>query len=941
MPTAVPGADQPLVIDPAITRGVLDNGVRYLIRQNDSPGRSAEFRLVVDAGSAIETDEQLGAAHLLEHMMFNGTEEYPGNELITRLELLGTSFGADLNAYTSYDETVYSLSVRNDVNSMRQALAILEQWAGHALILDDDVEAERGVVAAEWRSRRAGVQGRSLAFIEQTLLDGTPYENRSPVANEKAILTIDPEEIRAFYDDWYRPDLITVIAVGDFTSADIEDMIKEEFAGLESRSSDNSTSGDSMSGDSASGDSTSGDPLRVREPYLSRSELQAEVFRDEELTSSFAEVVFPGPKQVLISSQDIAHQLRIDVALQQIRVRLSDRIARGELPGARVYVANDSFVSTSDVRGLGISATPADFEVVLEALFEEIERMRRFGSTEQETSVSVEQRRAEVESRIESRPTKQDNDHADDLIRFATTASAAAIAEGVDAEELAILDTLKAADVTAGFQAYIGNRPPAIMVFGPDDVEWFPGPLRADNLWKLTQADPVDRYEPPEQAPELLMEPPDPVPSTASEIDLGATQLMFENGATVILHRTGISLDKVHFTALSPGGDSVIDPADVKRLALISAVADGSGLGPHDPATVAAILRDDVLSLSTFVSFEVEALTGTSSSGDLEDLMAATHLLMTEPRADDVAFSRLDLSLRPVLEDPSISPSQSIGVAWGEMRYGGDERFQPLNLEALDSLTADDLSLFLDRFNNPADFTFIFVGDLDIATATDLAQRYIGSLEPRLDGNSNVNQAREEVAWNLIPEPPAGVVTRTVEAGQSDLGSLVIRHAQKSPGDAGDPVAMELLRESLAVMVRDEFRERLGAAYAPSVAVRYEHDDEARIRTEIRIEADPADLPAIEQGVAELLAAVAADGIPPETFDAAASILGERYRFVSNEDWLGEFESLALIGRPVLTPGAKRSLLGQQSADTLNAFASALLNPDQYIAIQQVPLPAQ
>jgi len=917
----VPGMDEPLQIDDVVTAGVLDNGVRYFIRSNNSPGLSAEFRLVVDAGSAIETDDQLGAAHLLEHMMFNGTEEYPGNELISRLEALGTSFGADLNAYTSYDETVYSLSVRSNTSFMRQALEILEQWAGHALLLDEDVEAERGVVAAEWRSRRAGVQGRALAFIERALLDGTAYENRSPIANEEAILTIDADQIRAFYDDWYRPDLITVIAVGDFTPAVIEDMIREEFSSLESRS-DN--------------------PPRSRDPYPSRSELQVEVFRDEELTTSFAEVVFPGPAEPLVSVEDIAERTRLEMALQQIRIRLSDRIARGELPGGRVYRANDSFVSTSNVEGLGVSATQEDFEVVLGALFEEIERMRRFGSSEQETALSVDQARVDVQARIDSRPTKQDNDHAADLVDLATTGNTLEAAERADEEELAILDTLGPDDVTSAFQTWMDERAPAILVFGADDDESLLEPEEVETLWRLTQAEQVDRFVPPEDAPELLMEPPAPVQATVSQIDLGATQLTFENGATVILHRTGIALDKVHFTALSPGGDSAIAPEDVKRLALIAAVADGSGLGPHDPATVAAILRDDVMSLGTYVSFEVEALTGTSSTGDLEDLMAATHLLLTAPRADDVAFSRLDQSLRSVLEDPSISASQSIGIAWGETRYGGDERFQPITLEALDALTADDLDVFRERFNNPADFTFIFVGDLDIDTGTELAERYIGTLPARIiDGTAvSIVDAREEVAWDLIPAPPAGIVTRVVEAGQSEQGSLVIRHAQDAPGDAGDPVAMELLRESLNVMVRDEFRERLGAAYAPSVDVRYEHDDEARIRTEISIEANPPDLPSIEAGVAELIAKVAADGIPAEVFEAAESILRERYRFVSNEDWLGEFESLALIGRPVLTPGAKRNLLGQQSVQSLNAFAAAVLVADQYIAIQQVPVPS-
>jgi zinc protease len=234
-PSGLPSVTEP---DPAIVIGELDNGLRYLIRSNDNPGRRVEMRLVVDAGSALEDDSQIGGAHFLEHMLFNGTEQFPENELIAVLRSFGAAFGADINAYTSFDETVYQLTMPTEDDAVVETgLDVLSQWLSAATIDQAQVEAERGVVLDEWRGSEASSDGRIFDGLEELLLTGSPYEGRDPIGNDAAIAAMDAEPLRAFYDDWYRPDNAAVIVVGDIDPGEIEQGVIERFGSLTARGS--------------------------------------------------------------------------------------------------------------------------------------------------------------------------------------------------------------------------------------------------------------------------------------------------------------------------------------------------------------------------------------------------------------------------------------------------------------------------------------------------------------------------------------------------------------------------------------------------------------------------------------------------------------------------------------------------------------------------------
>ncbi len=222
-----------LPLDPAVVRGRLDNGLTYYIRENDSPGGRAELRLLVDAGSALEDADQAGMAHFLEHMMFNGTERFPRNELVTVLESFGPRFGPDINAYTSYDETVYELGLTTEDPALVQlGVDVLREWAGRATLTETDVVEERGVILDEWRLRAQGFSARVNELLDGLILSDSPYEDHEPIGTAESIESTSPSALARFYDDWYRPERMAVVAVGDFDSLAMESAIVDAFGDL-------------------------------------------------------------------------------------------------------------------------------------------------------------------------------------------------------------------------------------------------------------------------------------------------------------------------------------------------------------------------------------------------------------------------------------------------------------------------------------------------------------------------------------------------------------------------------------------------------------------------------------------------------------------------------------------------------------------------------------
>ena len=375
------GAGAPVPDDPDVRIGTLANGLTYYIRHNERPGGRAELRLAVNAGSVDEEPDQSGVAHFVEHMLFNGTEQFPENELIDVLRGFGAEFGADINAFTSYDETVYQLTVATDDDEVvATGLDVLAQWLSAATLDPTAVEQERGVVLDEWRGSAESSQGRVFDAIERLFLAGTAYEGRDPIGTSEAIESMTPEPLRRFYDAWYRPDNAALVVVGDIDVDDIEQAIVERFESLTSRAQ----------------------PPAVPDlAFVADTEPAVEVLADPDQPAAFVEVTLPAPAVIPAAPACWRDEVLDGIAFEAIADRLASDVSAGG-----VAFTSASVDSNSHVRGLDAPSVLADTSsegvpATLQAILDEMERVDRDGFGTNEISRLVAQRRTAAESAYE------------------------------------------------------------------------------------------------------------------------------------------------------------------------------------------------------------------------------------------------------------------------------------------------------------------------------------------------------------------------------------------------------------------------------------------------------------------------------------------------------------------------------------------------------------
>ena len=537
-PTPTPFAasdSQLLPVDQDVRIGVLENGLTYYIRPNTAPGGRAELRLAVNAGSALEDPDQSGVAHFVEHMLFNGTERYPSNELIAVLEAFGTEFGPDVNAYTSYDETVYELSVPTDeIELIQLGFDVLREWAGNATIDPAEVDAETGVVVEEWRIRDQGIGGRIGDLYDELLTTGTALEGREPIGDVDAIANMTPELARRFYDDWYRPDLMAIVAVGDFDSDFVERLIKEEFSDLSMPESP-----------------------RARPDVAIPNNTQPEYRRleDPELPSAYVELVYAGPATPSLSFGDLRRSLAYDLAAAMLDTRFAEDVSRGTVPYLTAYASTTPLARDLDTPGLLAEAPAEELEASFEALVVELQRVREDGFSPAELDRAVATFRAGLTQAYAGRDTTQDAEYAAEYVsHFLASAPILSWDDLLDIQG-ALLDDMTVNYVSGVYVEALAARAPEIVVVGPEaDRDLLPDEATLTALLQQVAAGPVAPRVDTTRVVDSLMEPERAAEAveTRTNAQLDSESVVFGNGVTVTLKTTEIADNQVHSRSAQP-----------------------------------------------------------------------------------------------------------------------------------------------------------------------------------------------------------------------------------------------------------------------------------------------------------------------------------------------------------------------------------------------------
>lgn len=906
--------------DDTIT-GTLDNGLRYLVRENDNPGSKVELRLVIDAGSGLEDDEQVGGAHFLEHMLFNGTEQFPKNELIDVLRSFGAGFGADVNAYTSYDETVYTLTVpTSDPAFVATGLDVLEQWLSSATIDPDEVVAERGIVLDEWRVRDQTSNGRLFDEVADFFLAGTAYEGHTPIGGSEAIETTEDDDLRRYYDDWYRPDNASVIVVGDVDAENMEQQVIDRFADEESRGSA---------------------PERVTLTVEPETTARARVASDVDLAEGYAFVTLPvAPMPGESIEADAQTELYRQLAFEIIGTRLNNDALSGDAPFDSAEVANSEFVRELVAPEIFVTVDGENVEAAVQAIIDEYERVVRFGFTSDEVSRAAGRFLSGAQTSFDGRNSRQDASFADEYVDHVLTGDPFVTAQREFDFITAAMDAATPANVAYVFVELLEVAGPHIFAAVPADE--LDATATADVLVAIAELVEDRELEPRETSTAIgaeLMERPDPI-TEVDRFDLAddpfanfidPTVLVFENGVRVALNTNTIVEGQVFLEGRSPGGLVALDDADVPNGDALGSVVGRSGVGDFGPVAIDEFLDGKDVEVAPSVGIFEDRFDGISATTDLEVLFQLIHLGMTEPRVDPVALEQYLDDQLPFAENPGLDSGYAEFVALQDARYD-DIRFLAPTPETLMTVDAEGLArVAADRFGDASDWTFSLSGDFDIAQAVELAQSYFGTLP---------STGRVEEIGFEEEAPPEGVVLVETEAGEGETANVSFLFTSEATTDRRDDILARVAQEVVSNRLTDFIREELGDSYSPFGQLQIGSGDSPQSDYYISVSTGPDLVDEVSTAVLDQLADLRSSGPSDREFDNAFATVGEQLNFFNN----GQIndEVLDVLVDPVGSEDFDDFLyeleaLPSISSDDVQAALQQWTSADQYIEVRVLP----
>ena len=914
---AQPAADAPLPFDPAVRQGALDNGLRYYVRENTEPEGRAELRLVVDAGSVLEDEDQRGLAHFLEHMAFNGTERFDEPELVRYLESVGTRFGPDLNAYTSFDETVYILQVPTDSAAIFETgLDVLREWAGRITLADSAVERERGVVLEEWRSGR-GAQERIQREQFPVQFAGSRYAERLPIGLPETIETAPTEALRRFYRDWYRPDLMAVIVVGDVDVDAVERMIQARFASL----------------------TNPPDPReRVLYPVPGHDDTRIVVSTDPAAPQTLVQITYKRPPSRTRTVGDLRSGLVEGLFFGALRARLDEIRQEPGAPFAFAFGASGSGLRSLDQAFLVAFAGEDRVADVVRVLATEAERARRYGVTASE----IERQKTETLRGLQSAVAEADNQPSRGLAGAYVQAflyDQPALSPQTRLElAQALLPTITLDEINAVADELVSEENRVVLVSAPQR-EGLDVPTEADLaaiLDGVADAE-IEAYEDEVITEPLISAMPTPgrVVDEDTDDDLGTTTWTLSNGATVVLKPTDFKADEVLFAATSPGGSSLLSADELAVAGGAAGYVGQSGVGAFDQQALGRLLSGQIVSVRPSISGRTEGFSGNAAPSDLETLFQLVHLYVTAPRRDADAFQASIEQTQTFLSAQANSPRAAFQDTLSATLANGDPRSRTLT-EFLASLDRADLdrafAFYQDRFADVSDFTFVMVGALDPARARPLVETYLASLP---------GGGRNEEAVDHPSTPPRGVVEKTVRAGVEPQAQVaIVFHGDLDADDDEDRVLFRGMADVLSKMLREELREDRGGVYGVGVR-RFIYRDEGRYTLQVSFGTDPERVPELVDAVFGQVEAIRAGDAAPEHL-AAFKEQERRTRETNLQDnryWLAILTAAAARDEdPAEAAIAEADIAAEITMEMVRDMARQTLDTEQYVRVTLLPV---
>ncbi len=905
--------DAPLPLWPKLKKGTLPNGLTYYILPHGKPENRAMLWLAVNAGSVQEDDDQRGLAHFDEHMAFNGTKRFKENELVKYLESIGMRFGADLNAYTSWDQTVYQLEVPSDKpDYMAKGLDIRRDWAGDITFDPKEVEKERGVVLEEWRLGR-GAGMRLFDKHAKVLFKGTRYANRITIGSSEIIQKAPVDTLVRFYKDWYRPDLMAVIAVGDFDPAAMEKEIAARFGDLPKPKSPRSR--------------PSGG---VPEAKGTRVSIQT----DREATSTTVQIQNLVARRSEVTKGDYRRILAEQLYSAILNERLAS-IARGaDAPFIAAFAGIGGASGARDIDSFTriANAKQGKVEDALRALLTEVVRIEKHGITPTELERARTNLSRQLEQYADSERTRDSRTFTDEITRNFFESELMVGAAMEKQLTLEILPTLTIAELNQLGTSFGRENGRVILISGPDGKP-LPDQQRILSIVAEVSTAKVEPWE--DSAPQSALMEKAPQAGTITKEStndkVGVTEWTLSNGARVIVKPTDFEADNVLITGFSRGGEAMASNAQFASARWADDVADLGGLGPFDVEALQKVLAGKQVGVSTSIGETSESIDGGGSVKDLETLLQLVHLRMTAPRKDVAAFKVWQANLKEQLENALRSPEfryarQSNAALW--KNHLRRKPAEPGDVAKIDQDKA--LAFYKQRFANAADFTFVIVGAVKLDTLKPLVETYLASLPAK---------GKAEKEKDLRIRRVAGIVKKTFKLGTEPKARVQIDLHGAEKWTRDNDRDMAILSQVLAMKLRETMREDLGGVYGVGAGGRITRSPHQERTFSISFGCDPNRVDELVKAAFDGIAKLAKEGVDEATLERVKQtfVRSRATALRQNRFWLGWLATAYKYGDDPTLVLDTAPVVARMKPDLVKAAAKRYLSTKQYYQAVMLP----
>ena len=868
-------AQEALPQDPDVVVGKLKNGMTYYIRHNAKEAGLADFYIAQRVGSILEEPRQRGLAHFLEHMAFNGTKNFPGKGkrlgIVPWCESIGVKFGANLNAYTSVDQTVYhigSAPLKRE-GIIDSCLLVLHDWSHYLLLEDNEIDKERGVIHEEWRTRRAGkAMQRLMENAMPYLYKGSKYEDCLPIGSMDIVDNFAYQDLRDYYHKWYRPDLQGIIVVGDIDTRKVEKKIKKIFGSIP------------MPKNAAE---------RVYFPVPDNDSMMVHIERDREQPMVIAHL-YMKRDATPDAEKNTVDYFRSNYIDGLIGVMMNSRLNEMRQDKNTPFLsatgrASQFFVSrTKEAFTMSISCRQDDVLGSIISGVAAAERVRQHGFTQPELDRAKKLQLAAAERHWNNRDDRRNSTLVNLCVQHFLAAEPMLSADARYELMKRMNNEVTLSEVNEGVKQLITDRNQVMLVYAPDQPELvLPSEHDIERVVSATQHLSYSPYmeENLDNMSLIANEPKAGTIVSEKPFKHGFTLLKLSNGMEVYVKPTTFQADEVQMSIKGEGGTSLYGDEDIPQFALLSSAVVEGGVGQFDAIKLRKRLTGHMVRLQPFINSQAQGINGTSSVKDLETMLQMSYLYFTQPRRDDKAFEGLLSRTRSFLTNRNASPKVDYNDSINATLFGHHPRVAPTTKERLDQANYDRiLEIYRERFADASNFKVTIIGNVSLEQLRPMLCKYLASL-PATNKHERANRAN-------VPEVVAGNFTKQFRKKMATpLANVSIYYTAKVPFTAKNDLVLDFLKRCLSIAYTDSVREEKGGTYGVSVGFELEREDEYGALLRIAYNADPDRYEELNPIIYRQLENIAENGPLKSSMDKVRKYLIKQYAqfAITNDYW--------------------------------------------------------